>query len=571
MYERKGYKKMIELNYDKQLVSTKVIYHEDRVTEYEVTRLTDSTKIKVTLSLPAVNVTNNWHPTKGFDSSLKADWSHVHLSSISQSAPVESFYGVAGNNVLTVAWDELVNKVEMRPGIHEEDGTLTLSMAIESNNSATYRLLIIEKPCQYTEALARVTQWWEKQLSLFPVTNAQRLPMYSTWYAFHQNVTDQGLREELPYIKQLGIDTIIIDDGWQTDDTNRGYAFCGDWQVANSKFPDFEGFVSEMHQQKMKIMVWFSVPFVGINSRKWRQVEDKLLMYNEELEAGVLDIRYQENIDFLVKTYTDFIDRYHIDGLKLDFIDEFRERTDTPKYKNGMQYRTVEDALICLMEQIKRAVLTRQPDFFIEFRQRYIGPAMRQYSNAFRVNDCPYSAISNRLGIADLRMISGQTPVHSDMLMWHQDDTSENIGIQLAASIFGVIQLSVKLKEQREAQLATIRFYIKFAREHVKLLQLSPLSAREPENLYSVMKVASDTQEIIAIYSQQQIVKISKKESWLINGNGQSTIYLMVNNAETGEIAIYDAQGQLKKSILVKNGLTEIPQFPGGITEISLG
>ena len=27
------------------------------------------------------------------------------------------------------------------------------------------------------------------------------------------------------------MESIIVDDGWQTDDNNRGYAYCGDWAV----------------------------------------------------------------------------------------------------------------------------------------------------------------------------------------------------------------------------------------------------------------------------------------------------------------------------------------------------
>lgn len=558
---------MIELNYDQQRVSVEVLKNQVGQTEYQLTSLVEGmSSVEVSLKIPAINVANNWHPMKGFDSSLKADWAKGHVSMISQSAPVESFYDYTGQNILTLAVDELVNQVEIKPGIHEEDGMLHVTIFISEGESTDHRLLVIDQVIPFTEALAAVTAWWEKQLDLFPVTQAQRVPMYSTWYAFHQNVTDKGLLAELPGIKQLGMDTIIIDDGWQTEDTNRGYAYCGDWQVAPSKFADFKTFVSEMHQASMKIMVWFSVPFVGIHSRKWGQVKDKLLMYNQELEAGVIDIRYQENIDFLVDTYSDFIDLYQIDGLKLDFIDEFYEREDSPAYQEAMAYKTVEEALANLMDKIKATVLAKQPDFFVEFRQRYIGPAMRQFSNAFRVNDCPYSALSNRVGITDLRLISGETPVHSDMLMWHGADSSENIGLQLAASLFGVIQLSVKLAQQTPEQLATIRFYLEFARQHLDLLQLRPLSVTEPENLYGQVRVASDQEEITTNYSQQQIYTPTKKQSWLVNGTAQQAIYLGNKQEKAYQITIYNATGEIKESLQTKESFVELPQYPGGIT-----
>lgn len=80
-------------------------------------------------------------------------------------------------------------------------------------------------------------------------------------------------------------------------------------------------------------------------------------------------------------------------------------------------------------------------------RQRYIGPNMRRYGNMFRVTDCPNSAIRNRVGIVDLRMLSGSTTVHSDPLMWHPQETPELAALQIISSIFATVQISVKLEK----------------------------------------------------------------------------------------------------------------------------
>ena len=49
----------------------------------------------------------------------------------------------------------------------------------------------------------------------------------------------------------------------------------------------------------------------------------------------------------------------------------------------------------------------------------------------FRVGDCPNNFVKNRVGITDLRMLSGQSAVHSDMLMWHPEESPENCAIQM--------------------------------------------------------------------------------------------------------------------------------------------
>jgi len=49
----------------------------------------------------------------------------------------------------------------------------------------------------------------------------------------------------------MGFDSIIVDDGWQTLDTARGYAFTGDWQP--ERMPDMKGFVDGCHRLGVKL------------------------------------------------------------------------------------------------------------------------------------------------------------------------------------------------------------------------------------------------------------------------------------------------------------------------------
>lgn len=42
-------------------------------------------------------------------------------------------------------------------------------------------------------------------------------------------------------------------------------------------------------------------------------------------------------------------------------------------------------------------------------------------------------------------MTSGDTAVHSDMLMWHRDDRDEAVALQLLSVAFAVPQISVRL------------------------------------------------------------------------------------------------------------------------------
>ncbi len=59
-------------------------------------------------------------------------------------------------------------------------------------------------------------------------------------------------------------------------------------------------------------------------------------------------------------------------------------------------------------------------------------------------------------------MLSGDSAVHADMLMWNPNEAPVNCAIQIENVIFGVLQLSVRLDQQSPEQLELIRFWIDF-------------------------------------------------------------------------------------------------------------
>ena len=124
-----------------------------------------------------------------------------------------------------------------------------------------------------------------------------------------------------------------------------------------------------------------------------------------------------------------------------------------------MDYHSINDAVDRLLKDVITTLKAIKPDVFIEFRQKYTGPAMRKYGNMFRAFDCPGDATMNRIRIADIKMLAGNTAVHSDMITWHKDDTVEVAALQMINTLFGVPQISVLLKEAAKDHLNMIKFY----------------------------------------------------------------------------------------------------------------
>ena len=171
----------------------------------------------------------------------------------------------------------------------------------------------------------------------------------------------------------MGMDTLIVDAGWEMDGPERTFAYCGDWSPVASKFPDMKAFSDRIHALGMKVMFWFSVPFVGKRSKAYERFKDMLLGIHEntgENSCYRLDPRYPEVRAYLVDIYRNALLKWGIDGFKLDFIDSFKLSADTPESDPRRDVTSLEDAVDRLLKEITEALREINPEVLIEFRDR---------------------------------------------------------------------------------------------------------------------------------------------------------------------------------------------------------
>ena len=383
------------------------------------------------------------------------------------------------------------------------------------------------RPIPYYDAIYDVINWWEKDMGLKSsyVPDAARLPMDSLWYSFNQMLDADAIIEECRLAKPLGMDTVIIDDGWQTDDNSGGYGYCGDWKVSEKKMGDMKALVDRLHEIGIKVMLWYSIPFVGIYSEKFSEFEGMMLNAWYDQTAFALDPRYKKVRDYLVKNYVDAINNWGLDGLKLDFIDFFALTDEAVKPDERRDYVSLEDGIDALMTEVNQKLTAINPDVLIEFRQRYVGPYIRKYGNMLRVNDCPNDSLTNRRAVIDLRFTSAHTAVHSDMVMWHADEPVEHAAMQIASIIYGVPQVSVKLNQLPEDHLKMIKHYLGFWRENREVLLDGKLTASEPWANYSMARSTLGEKEIISAYADS-FVKLETKWSAVVNCTANDTLII---------------------------------------------
>lgn len=526
--------------------------------------------VHIQWNIPAVGFTNCWYPDGQHQRIFGADWQKFRKTMLAVSAPVYCLYDENGSNYYTVALSDCIHEVRWTTGIHEEDGTFLFHLEIR-NAPQQVQLYINEEKLVYGDVLRQVEDWWEKECDFrqAEIPESAKYPFYSTWYSYHQELSQEQLEEECRLVAACGFKGVIVDDGWQTEDKRRGYAFCGDWEIAVQKFPNFLKHIRSVQKLGIKYMLWVSVPFIGKHSKAWEKFHEKLLEYQEYMQAGVVDIRYPEVRSYLIEEYCGLVRKYQLDGLKMDFLDEFYEREQNIGWKEGMDFDDVQEALECLLEEMTERFHKYKEDFLIEFRQKYIGPGMRRYANILRVDDCPLSGMSNRIGIADLRMLSGKTAVHSDMVMWNMEESKENVARQLVNNLFGVLQLSVKLKKCSVEQKQVIRNYLEFVTKNKDILLEKPLYGRGLQQLYPMLWAGTEEKGIVAIYLEGQAFCIPKKwkETVVVNGTGSEEIFIKTEQDRV-EISYFDCMGNQMGREEKRGGVMEINILKGGRAEI---
>lgn len=475
-------------------------------------------QFQLSFSIQQRDMHHLWTVNETSHFALKPDWASQTRSNIAVGMPLWEFFDDSDANGLTVACDEVFRDVVANMGLREEGCVIigrirffTVPEAPRTDYSVTVRL--DARDAFWADCVREAALWMRESSGCEPchVPDAAFEPLYSSWYQFHQDLHQKDVEEELALASSLGMKTVIIDDGWQTDDTGRGYAYCGDWKVSANRFPSFADHVRRVQDMGMKYMMWYSVPFIGFKSENFEHFAGKYLYLNEGLGAGTLDPRFPEVRKFLIDLYVKAAQDWGLDGFKLDFIDSFTWGGNDPAVAEnyaGRDIKTVPEAVRELMVGVRDALQARNPEVLIEFRQAYVGPAIAMFGNMFRVGDCPGEHMQNRIGICNMRLGAPGIAIHSDMIEWNVSESPEQAARAIMSALFGVVQYSVMLRDIPQAHRDVIRRWLDFSQAHKDALLRGSFRPHHPEAGYPLIEAWNDSERIIGVYQQDVTVPV---------------------------------------------------------------
>ncbi|MGX5696283.1 glycoside hydrolase family 36 protein [Agromyces soli] len=513
---------------------------------------------QVILQAPLGDAAGYWHPGLDAERGLPADWAGVDRFSAIRSAPVGALYDVDGTSRLAFGVGWTTGEGELQFGVSEEEKNFVVRLPVDDRMAAgpgELELVVVREALPFPRAVRAVADALYGELPARPAARASLEPVYSTWYAYSQSISDEIVSRDLPVAAELGFGSVFLDDGWQRFGDGRWYAGCGDWVPDPAKFPDLAGFAERARAQGLDVVLWLAPLLIGEQSEAYPQLAEFATEYSTGLRAWVLDPRHREVREHLVETCARLVRDYGLDGLKIDFLNNAMVYAGAP---GTGDLDDIGFAMTELLRGIADAVDLVRPGALIEFRQPYVSPVVAAFADVVRANDCPADADQNRRSVLDLRLLAGRQIVHADPIMWAGEAGADAVSRQLLGGLFGVPQVSMPLAALTDEQRETVAARLAEWRSLREVLLGGELELGLPNRGFPTANARRDGTLVVVDY-----------ESALVELDLAGVRELVVVNASAIDGVPYRVVGGDAAALGAAEGILDVPAW--GTVRRSLG
>ncbi|MFE9221196.1 glycoside hydrolase family 36 protein [Streptomyces lavendulae] len=485
----------------------------------------DGAPVEIRFSVPLGDAAGYWHPQGGWRRTLLADWEGRSRVSLVDGHAAGCLYDHTGATLLTFAAADPVPEATLRFGVSEENDTHVVHLHLPASPRA-HRILLVPRSPSVARAMRALRAWFAAATPLPPAPEEARTPVYSTWYAFNQDVDAAAVETQAALASGLGCGALILDDGWQELGHGRGYAGCGDWEPDRAKFPDFAGHVARVRAHGLSYLAWVAPLLLGPQAACHARLAEYAPAPATVPGAHVLDPRRPEVREHVVGLCVRLVRAHGLDGLKLDFLDQAMVYA-------GDGAGDVGRAMVTLLAQLRAALESVRPGVLLELRQPYTGPGMAPFGNMLRSFDCPADATANRVRTLDTALLAVGGAVHSDMLLWSADAPVTTVARQLIGALHSVPQISVRLDRVPAAHREAIGFWLGRWRQHRELLLDGEVEPGRPDELYPLVRAGSGEHCLLSVHGDRVVpLDLSAYRHFhVVNGSDRDRVMVEVLGA----------------------------------------
>ena len=198
---------------------------------------------------------------------------------------------------------------------------------------------------------------------------ARRPVLINNWEATYFDFTDEKLLEIADEAAALGVEMLVLDDGW-FGERNSDNAGLGDWYVNENKIKGgLKPLIEKINAKGLKFGIWIEPEMVNEDSDLYRKPPDWAFAIpgrkpSRTRNQLVLDMTRPEVIEYLYGRIEDILSNNHIEYVKWDMNRSIADAYSaaTPDDRQGEVMHRYMLGLYDLMERIT----TNFPDVLIE-------------------------------------------------------------------------------------------------------------------------------------------------------------------------------------------------------------
>ena len=158
----------------------------------------------------------------------------------------------------------------------------------------------------------------------------ERYALINNWEGTYFNFTEEKLVEIAKKGAEVGLDLMVLDDGW-FGKRNNDKSSLGDWFVNKEKLPNgLDGLANKINAIGMKFGLWFEPEMVSPDSDLFRAHPYWAIgAKGRESSLGrnqlVLDLSNNDVCDYIIKVLSDILENANIEYVKWDMNRSFSE------------------------------------------------------------------------------------------------------------------------------------------------------------------------------------------------------------------------------------------------------